>query len=92
MKLRTRIERMEARKGAGTDDVVTRQALQRLSAEDLETLESIALENVQGKKRSEFTERESSAMAAYDTAFEQELQLAGFRSRVEFEESCCRRR
>jgi len=90
---RKRIEVLETslfpRQDPAAVRVITRQALRRLSAEELKLLEDIAVDHQEGQSNGDLTEGESAAMAAYANALQQELQLAGFSSMAEFEQKCC---
>jgi hypothetical protein len=66
-------------------EAVQRLALQSLSTEDLLVLADVI---EQGKGECQWTERESAAAKAFTSAFEQEVQFAGYRSTAEFQRSC----
>ena len=88
--MRKRLETLERsllpRRDSAGDRVIVRQALHRLSWEDLMALKAAAVAQQQGKVR-EFKARELAAIAAYGSALEMECQRAGFNTIVEFERS-----
>jgi hypothetical protein len=88
------------------DQLIFKQVLHHLSIEQLELLRGIAVDYQQGRLRlgchptpvtkrvseaRDLTPGESAAMAAYTSAFEQEIQSAGFSSLAEFERRYWRR-
>jgi hypothetical protein len=74
-------------RGANPYGAMQRLALQHLSDEDLDILAEVIS---QGKQETEWTDAESAAIDAYNSAFEKELERAGFRSVRQFEQTCCR--
>jgi hypothetical protein len=58
-------------------DSIVKQALHRLSVEELQTLRVLAVEREQGAPHRERTAAEMAAVAAYDDAFRLEVELAG---------------
>jgi hypothetical protein len=74
------------------DQVIFRQTLHRLSIDDLKCLRGIAVDYHLGQLNRDLTPSESAAIAAYASSFQQELQLAGFSSIVEFQRKYCRLR
>jgi hypothetical protein len=74
------------------DQVIFRQTLHRLSIDDLKCLRGIAVDYQLGQLNRDLTPGESAAIAVYASAFQQELQLAGFSSMAEFQRKYCRLR
>jgi hypothetical protein len=86
--MRKRIEVLEKSlllQDSGADHVIVSQALHRVTNEELQLLEDVAVDQQQGKLNRDLTEGESAAIAAYASALQQELQLAGFSSMAEFQ-------
>ena len=73
----------------GTDPcgAMQRLALQHLSDEALYILAEVI---GQGKPETEWTDAESAAIGAYNSAVEAELKRAGFQSVRQFEQTYCR--
>ena len=67
---------------------MTDLATQRLSLEDLLAIRGIVLRGAQGHPLAPYTERESEALKAFTSAFEQEVQKAGYATIREFQRSC----
>ena len=91
--VRRRVERLERflapEPASDPYDEMKSLALQSVSEEDLIVLIDVIK---QGKRECQWTEREAAAMKAFTCAFEQEVQLAGYRSTAEFQRSCASRR
>lgn len=89
--LARRLKRIEAvlrpvsRPRSDPNREMTRLALGCLSDEDLAAFQDIL---DQEKQPSQWTERESSAVAAYTRVFEQAVQSVGYATADEFERSC----
>ena len=89
--IRRRLQRIEAVSraaltlGAERHAAVKSLALEHLSSEDLDALEDIV---EQGTQANQWTEREAGAVKALTTAFEQEIQRAGYATVREFQLSC----
>ena len=96
LKARKRLDKLEGsllpKSAAAPGDTVFRKTLRHLSIADLNILIPIAEDNERGTPRTQFTEPELSALAAYGTALDQELQLAGIGSMAEFAKLRGRRR
>jgi hypothetical protein len=91
--VRRRLERLERflapEPAADPYDAIKRLALQSLATEDLMVLAEV-IEH--GKPECQWMEREAAPVKALTCAFEQEVQLAGYRSTAEFQRSCASRR
>jgi hypothetical protein len=89
--VRTRVELLErsrsSTRGPDTRATIVRQALRHLSMEELNLLESILKESVDGKIRRDLTRQESDAVTSSNRALELECRRAGFRSLTEFQHS-----
>ena len=89
-----RLKRIEAalqaisKLGAQRNNDMMDLAWQRLSREDLLAVRGIALRGAQGHQLAPYTERESEALKALTSAFEQEVQKAGYATIREFQRSC----
>ena len=89
-----RLKRIEAalpaisKLGVERNDAMTDLATQRLSREDLVAIRGIVLRGAQGHPLEPYTERESEALKAFTSAFEQEVQKAGYATIREFQRSC----
>ena len=96
LKVRKRLDKLEGsllpKPAASLWDTISSKTLRNISTADLRILIAIAEDNERGTPRSEFTECELSALAAYGTALQEELLLAGISTLAEFEKLCGRRR
>lgn len=96
LKVHKRLDRLEGsllpKSAAPLWDTISSKTLQHITTPDLAVLISIAEDDERGTPRTQFTEREEVALAAYWTALEQELHMAGVYSMAEFEKLFARRR
>jgi hypothetical protein len=89
--IRRRLQRIEAVSraastlGAERHAAVKSLALEHLSNEDLDALEDIVGQETQANQ---WTQREAGAVKALTTAFEQEVQKAGYATIRKFQRSC----
>jgi len=79
------VSRAASTLGAERHSAMQHLALQHLAGEELGALREII---EQGKQPGQYTERESEAVKAVTSAFELEIQKAGYATVREFQRSC----